>query len=490
VFLRDRKARPDTIIPLHMNTSALLLAVALILPVASLHGSAWAAEPVKPGTQIVSPESPGATVTDDAQRVAAAVLADAMNARPSSSGRAADALRVLENDVTQMLRLNREQELELIDFSDHLDTASALPWEEVVYVLLALVLALTAVVQFRVGIGQSAPQLRAFVPALNPVRALAEGPSRAPPEMDSTIARVTQELSVATLDNLPGPHWASQDEAVREEIRKTQERVARGRAERHAAASRLKRESEYVASAPVPLPAPIPVPVPPPVPTPVPVPPPVPVPVPVPRPVPTPVPVPPPAPIPVPVPVPPPPQSRIASAVSPQSLQLSSKVNMLVVAFQQVDAYMAQNNSISAIRVLSDHILGRTEAAPMAYLQLLDIYSRLGLQEEYESLSTVFLCVFEHVAPEMAVTGLQNSPPPTDTLLSHAQLLECLISEWPQARQSLVLIEDLLFRHPDNEHTLLSLPAYRELLWLYEVQLTAALLDSERSAIAVRKLPH
>jgi len=176
--------------------------------------------------------------------------------------------------------------------------------------------------------------------------------------------------------------------------------------------------------------------------------------------------------------------------VSPQSLQLSSKVNMLVVAFQQVDAYMAQNNSISAIRVLSDHILGRTEAAPMAYLQLLDIYSRLGLQEEYESLSTVFLCVFEHVAPEMAVTGLQNSPPPTDTLLSHAQLLECLISEWPQARQSLVLIEDLLFRHPDNEHTLLSLPAYRELLWLYEVQLTAALLDSERSAIAVRKLPH
>jgi hypothetical protein len=216
-----------------------------------------------------------------------------------------------------------------------------------------------------------------------------------------------------------------------------------------------------------------------------------PTPVPVPSPAPVPVPVPPPAPIPV--PVPPAPQSRIASAVSPQSLQslqLSSKVNMLVVAFQQVDAYMAQNNSISAIRVLSDHILGRTEAAPMAYLQLLDIYSRLGLQEEYESLSTVFLCVFEHVAPEMAVTGLQKSPPLTDTLLSHARVLERLISVWPQARQTLVLIEDFLFRHPDNEHTLLSLPAYRELLWLYEVQLTAALLDSERSAIAVRKLPH
>ena len=170
-------------------------------------------------------------------------------------------------------------------------------------------------------------------------------------------------------------------------------------------------------------------------------------------------------------------QSRGATTAKPQPLLPSSKVQALLAAFQQVDAYMSQGNSKSAIRVLSDHILGRTEPAPMAYLQLLAIYSKLGLQEDYESLSTVFLCVFERAAPESVVTGLQANLPGKDTLLTQIGLLQRLIAAWPQARQTLGLIEDVLFQHPSDDHSLLSLEAYLDLLWLYDMQLTAALPD-------------
>ncbi len=138
---------------------------------------------------------------------------------------------------------------------------------------------------------------------------------------------------------------------------------------------------------------------------------------------------------------------------------------------------MRHGDSKSAIRVLSDHILGRTEAAPMAYLQLLDIYRGLGSAEEYDSLSTVFFCVFEHAAPEMAVTGFRASLTRDDTLLAHPWLLKRLVSAWPQPMQTLVLIEDLLFRHPGIDHTLLSTGTYRELLWLLELRVLTTSLD-------------
>lgn len=513
VFPGGLGGRWGAIIPGLMRIHALLFALVLLVPMAGLHGSTWVAEPAKTTAPPAPPELPGATVTDDAQRVAAAVLWDAMNAQPQNLRRSADLLRVMEEDVAKLRQLSRQQETEMAEFPDQVAVALALPWEELAYAALALMLALAAAARFSAGVPRAARRHRAVV-----VQRTSELSIPAPvrPPVAAQPAQVPGPAP-------SGPRWASQDEAVRDEIRKAQERVARVRAEREAVALRLKRELEHTAAAvaavapspaaPPPLAVPAPVVVEPSVAVPPPravvsrvvVPPPL-----VPQPpvvvapahavAPPAVTLPPVAVVPpvataAPVvgasaaalaPVPPAPPAKRRSVgesfparadVPSQPLEPSGKVLALQGACQQAEAFMQRGDSKSAIRVLSDHILGRTEAAPMAYLLLLDIYRRLDLREEYESLSVVFLCVFDHAAPEMAVTGFRARLARDDSLLAHAWLLRRLIAAWPQALQTLVLIEDLLFRHPGIDHTLLSMDAYRELLWLHELRLTAACLD-------------
>ncbi|HMN91596.1 MAG TPA: hypothetical protein PKC60_00045 [Hydrogenophaga sp.] len=129
---------------------------------------------------------------------------------------------------------------------------------------------------------------------------------------------------------------------------------------------------------------------------------------------------------------------------------------------QQADFFISLGEDEQAIQILRNHLAESQEPSPLAFLDLLSLYHRLGRREDYEALRNRFNEVCNAGAPRFdqysdRSLGLEGY----ETAMGRIQAL------WPQPRV-LDVIEQSIFRDPnDVDGEVFDLEAYRELLLLH-----------------------
>ncbi|TNF59776.1 MAG: hypothetical protein EP306_10150 [Burkholderiales bacterium] len=149
---------------------------------------------------------------------------------------------------------------------------------------------------------------------------------------------------------------------------------------------------------------------------------------------------------------------------SPSAMGVSRSVatEELFDVQQQADFFISLGEDEQAIQVLKDHLAESQEPSPLAYLDLLKLYHRLGRRSEYDAVRDRFNEVFNAGAPRFEHfsdkgLGLEGY----ETAMGRIEAL------WPQPRV-LDVIEKSIFRDPgDKDGEVFDLEAYRELLFLH-----------------------
>ncbi|HSV47172.1 MAG TPA: hypothetical protein VLJ58_15390, partial [Ramlibacter sp.] len=133
---------------------------------------------------------------------------------------------------------------------------------------------------------------------------------------------------------------------------------------------------------------------------------------------------------------------------------------------QQADFFTSLGEHERAIEVLRSHINLHPETSPVAWLDLLAIYHRLHLREDYEATRAEFGQVFNAQAPHFDAYRLQVQ---SNGLESYPEALERITALWTSPKV-LDLLETAIFRRPGEEggHPF-GLEAYRELLLLHSI---------------------
>lgn len=137
---------------------------------------------------------------------------------------------------------------------------------------------------------------------------------------------------------------------------------------------------------------------------------------------------------------------------------------------QQAEFFIVLGQDEAAIDLLVQHLRNTGGGSPLPYLKLLEIYRRRGDREAYERTRARFNHRFNAYAPDWD-TDLQQGR----SLEDYPGVLPRLQQVWPRPLDAMAELEALLFRKSRGE--LFELPAYREVLFLY--QLARDLLDRE-----------
>lgn len=133
---------------------------------------------------------------------------------------------------------------------------------------------------------------------------------------------------------------------------------------------------------------------------------------------------------------------------------------------QQADFFVSLGQHEQAIELLKQHIDENAATSPLAYLDLLAIYHRFDLKDDYDRLRGDFTRAFNVQVPPFEVfTGASKGLEAYPATLARIEAL------WPS---SMVLdaIEASIFRHPgvgDGEEGAFDPEAYRELLLLFSI---------------------
>ncbi len=174
----------------------------------------------------------------------------------------------------------------------------------------------------------------------------------------------------------------------------------------------------------------------------------------------------------------PPPAFDLASAssgasglqdFSPSGYTSSSFNNSRVVAAEelfdiqeQADFFVSLGQPEQAIEVLKNHITENVETSALAYMDLFDIYHRTSRQADYAQLREEFNRVFNAQVPDFAEYGAQSKG-----LEDFPQVLGSIQAIWDHPLQARELIEESIFRQPEQDQQPLDMTAYRELMLLY-----------------------
>jgi hypothetical protein len=160
--------------------------------------------------------------------------------------------------------------------------------------------------------------------------------------------------------------------------------------------------------------------------------------------------------------------ARPPSDFSPSMAPAARAVNAeeLFDIQQQADFFVSLGQHEQAIELLRQHIGDNAGTSPLAYLDLLGIYHRFDLRDDYERLRVDFTRAFNVQVPPFgafsdASKGLEAYP----AALSRIEAL------WPSI-QVLDVIEASIFRRPgtsDAEGEPFDPEAYRELLLLFSI---------------------
>jgi pilus assembly protein FimV len=128
---------------------------------------------------------------------------------------------------------------------------------------------------------------------------------------------------------------------------------------------------------------------------------------------------------------------------------------------EQADFFLSLGQPEQAIEVLKNHITENVETSALAYMDLFDIYHRTKRSIEYAELREEFNRVFNAQVPEFAAYGEQSKG-----LEDFPQVLLPIQAAWGQPREVQDVIEESIFRQPEQDQTL-DMGAYRELMLLY-----------------------
>ncbi len=146
---------------------------------------------------------------------------------------------------------------------------------------------------------------------------------------------------------------------------------------------------------------------------------------------------------------------------------------------QQADFFMSLGQHNQAIDILQNHISDNVETSALAYLDLFDIYHKVGLRDEFADLRDEFNRVFNAQVPEYDLYGIRSRG-----LEEYLPAVERIQALWPNPKV-LEVIEESIFRKPDRDNQPFDLLAYRELMLLYAIAKDVSENDSVRADLEV-----
>lgn len=160
-------------------------------------------------------------------------------------------------------------------------------------------------------------------------------------------------------------------------------------------------------------------------------------------------------------------QSGAASAQVAPHRSLNTEAIMDIR--QQAEFFVSLGQADQAVRVLERQIRESGAPNPLLYLDLLGVFHALDRKADYRKSRDDFNLLFNGWAPEMAMFTDAGK-----NLESYPDVLKRITAHWGTARV-IDLIETCIFRDPwEAKPTPFDLAAFRELLLLHEVALTAA----------------
>jgi hypothetical protein len=130
---------------------------------------------------------------------------------------------------------------------------------------------------------------------------------------------------------------------------------------------------------------------------------------------------------------------------------------------QQADFFLSLGNADKAVEVLLHHITDNVETSALVYLDLFDLYHKLGRRDDYDALRTDFHRIFNAQVPAFDDYAMDSHG-----LEFYVAALTRIESLWPTPKV-LDVLEESIFRKPDSRSEVFSLAAYRELLLLHSV---------------------
>ena len=130
---------------------------------------------------------------------------------------------------------------------------------------------------------------------------------------------------------------------------------------------------------------------------------------------------------------------------------------------QQADFFVSLGQHEQAIEVLRNHIGDNVQTSALVYLDLFNLYHQLKRQADYEELREEFNQRFNGKIPPFQFYN-ESSP----GLENYQVALSRIEALWPSPKV-LEIIEESIFRRPDESSEAFDLEAYRELLLLYSV---------------------
>lgn len=128
---------------------------------------------------------------------------------------------------------------------------------------------------------------------------------------------------------------------------------------------------------------------------------------------------------------------------------------------EQADFFMSLGQPEQAIEVLRNHISDKVETSALAYMDLFDIYHQTGREQDYEQLREEFNRVFNAHVPIFSGYGAQSNG-----LEDYPTVLENIQAVWHE-HEAQQVIEEFIFRQPEQDQSLMDMTAYRELMTLY-----------------------
>jgi hypothetical protein len=145
-------------------------------------------------------------------------------------------------------------------------------------------------------------------------------------------------------------------------------------------------------------------------------------------------------------------------------------VEELIDLEQQAEFFTVLGQDEAAVELLTSHLGSSSDASPLPYLKLLEIFKRRGERSSYERLRERFNRHFAGNAPdwETDLQGGRSLPDYPDTM----KRLERL---WASPRQAMETLQASLLRDGNDDSTsdadrqAFDLPAYRELMLLYSI---------------------
>jgi hypothetical protein len=130
---------------------------------------------------------------------------------------------------------------------------------------------------------------------------------------------------------------------------------------------------------------------------------------------------------------------------------------------QQADFFIALGQDDAAIDLLLGHLRSTGGTSPMPYLKLLAVHRRRDEREAYERARTRFNQRFNGVAPDW-----ETDPSSGRSLDDYPNVMARIQHAWWSPLDAMAELEALLFRRGDRAE-LFELPAYRDLLTLYQL---------------------